>query len=127
MRNDKLRILIVDDNPVFVCNFINLITNVLGARLGLIDKAYKGEEGLSYLNTDYYDFVFVDIDMPGMGGIKMTKIYDRDNYRCDTKIIAISFHKELEYYSQMLSAGACKYLAKDEIDFDSISRIFENH
>jgi DNA-binding NarL/FixJ family response regulator len=127
MRKDKLRILIVDDNPVFVSNFTNLIKDILGDRLMLIDKADCGEEGLLYLNMNRYDFVFADIDMPGIGGISMTKNFDRDNYRSGTKIIAISFHNELEYFSQMLSAGASKYLAKDEIDFNSVSRIFENH
>jgi two-component system, NarL family, response regulator DegU len=125
MQKQYLKILIIDDNPTFVHNFSNLIQNVLVNRIENIDTAFSGEEGLTCLINSTYDFAFVDIDMSDISGIEMTKMFNSENYRKPTKIIAISFHNEMEYVAQMISAGASSYLVKDEINFDSISRLFE--
>jgi YesN/AraC family two-component response regulator len=124
--SNYIKVLIVDDNIVFVNNFKNLIENVGGDRIKFIDTAFSGEEGLSFLSSTIYDFVFADIDMPGLGGIEMVRIFDHENFRKNTKVIAISFHNEIGYYEQMLSAGAIKYLEKDKINFESIAELFES-
>jgi len=124
MSQHLIKILIVDDNPSFVSNFSNLIKNVVGDKLESLDLAYSGEEGLAFLSSDTYDFIFVDIDMPGIGGIEMTRIFDKENYRKTTRIVAISFHNEFEYYTQMIMAGATNFLVKDEIDFNSLTKLF---
>ena len=122
--NNKLRILIVDDSQVFINSFIKLIRDAINYKIDMIDYANTGEEGLLKLDAELYDYVFVDIDMPGITGLEMTKIFNMENYREKTKVIAVSFHNEFEYLKQMLEAGASKYLVKDQIDYDSVSKIF---
>ncbi len=122
--NNKLRILIVDDSQVFINSFIKLIRDAINDKIEMIDYANTGEEGLLKLDAELYDYVFVDIDMPGITGLEMTKIFNMENYREKTKVIAVSFHNEFEYLKQMLEAGASKYLVKDQIDYDSVSKIF---
>ncbi len=121
---NKYRILIVDDSQVFINSFIKLIRDAINDKIEMIDYANTGEEGLLKLDAELYDYVFVDIDMPGITGLEMTKIFNMENYREKTKVIAVSFHNEFEYLKQMLEAGASKYLVKDQIDYDSVSKIF---
>ena len=122
--NNKFRILIVDDSQVFINSFIKLIRDAINDKIEMIDYANTGEEGLLKLDAELFDYVFVDIDMPGITGLEMTKIFNMENYREKTKVIAVSFHNEFEYLKQMLEAGASKYLVKDQIDYDSVSKIF---
>lgn len=122
--DNKYRILIVDDNQVFINSFIKLINTAIQEKVELIDYANSGEEGLEKLNLYNYDYIFVDIDMPGINGLEMAKIFTMENYRQKAKVIAVSFHNEFEYLKQMLEAGASKYLVKDQIDYDSVSKIF---
>jgi YesN/AraC family two-component response regulator len=122
---EKYNILIVDDSQVFINSFTRLIRDAVSDCIENISYAHSGEEGLLKLNEEIFDYVFVDIDMPGIDGLNMTKLFNMDNYRQKTKVIAVSFHNEFEYLKQMLEAGASKYLVKDQIDYDTIIKIFK--
>ena len=117
-------ILIVDDNPRFVDVLETLIRDVAGGAINSIDKAYNGIEGLSLIRLKLYDFIFMDIQMPLLNGIQVTRIADREFFRHGLNIIAISYHCEEEYLSEMIKAGAKKFLSKDQISHDTISEIF---
>lgn len=116
-------ILIVDDNPVFVDALEALIVDVAGSSVSLIDKAYNGTDGLNLIHSNFYQYIFIDINMPRLSGIEVTRRVDWELYRREHIIIAISFHTEEEYMAEMLKAGAKHYLSKDKIDHDSISAI----
>lgn len=122
MFNHKIKILIADDNNDFIDAFKYQLVDYLGKNVDVIDTAENGIDALEKINTHYYDYVFMDINMPVMDGIKATKsatIYRRDIY-----IIAISFHKEIQYIEQMIKAGARNYLLKEEIDEHNLEKIF---
>jgi len=116
-------ILIVDDNVHFVEALETLILDVVGDMVGVIDKAYNGIDGLALIRANPYQFIFMDVNIPGINGIQVTRIADWELYRYGLNIIAISFHSEKEYMAEMLSAGAKRYLSKDQINHDSISEI----
>ena len=123
--NKMLKILIVDDNPRFIQALKSTIEEVLSTIQIRIDAAYTGEEGLAQVKKENYDFIFMDINMPGIGGISAIKQVDRDYYRTKTKIIAVSFHNEIEFVQQVLSAGARKYFVKDELDYQTLEELFK--
>jgi DNA-binding NarL/FixJ family response regulator len=118
----KYSILIVDDNPVFVRALKDLIEDHLAERLKFIDISLSGMEGMKKIKEKRYDYIFMDIDMPDMNGIQITKMIDREVSRL--KIIAVSFHKEMDYIQGMLSAGARNYITKDSLNAESLARIF---
>lgn len=120
-----LKILIVDDNPQFIKALESTIEEVLGKQQCTIDTAHTGENGLKKIEHKIYDLIFMDINMPGMGGIAAIQQADRYYYRNNSMIIAISFHKELEFVHQVLSAGARHYLVKDEIDIFTLEQILQ--
>jgi CheY-like chemotaxis protein len=76
------------------------------------------------LRDNTFHFVFIDIDMPGIDGISATRFAAFEYNKPDVQIIAISFHTEQTFRTQMLRAGATKYLAKDEIEADQLAEIF---
>ncbi len=66
------------------------------------------------------DLVFMDIDMPGMGGIEATR---RAVERWPgLRVVALSMHDQAEFYAPMIAAGAVDFLMKDA-DFDEVVRV----
>jgi len=68
LSNSGLRILIVDDSKIN--------RRVLGAfskkHSSSIEEADTGEEAISLTEEKYFDVIFMDINMPGMGGMAAT-------------------------------------------------------
>ncbi len=118
-------ILIVDDNHCFVDALEALIVDVAGGAIKRIDKAYNGVDGLHLIRANRYQFIFMDINLPGMNGAEVTRKADRELFLRGLNIIAISYHTEFEFMKEMLEAGARRYLSKDQINHDTISEIFD--
>jgi CheY-like chemotaxis protein len=126
MTLNQYRILIVDDNPAFIKAFEILIRTVLASKLELIDIANNGIEALEKVNSNSYDFIFMDVNMPQMDGIMATKLINREFNRF-TKIIAISFNSDFQTVSDMLHSGARGYINKANITYDEVVKIFEQN
>ena len=116
----KLKILIVDDNPHFISALRYMITDLFEERVDNISEAHDGAECLSILKNKIYDLVFMDINMPGKGGVEATREATR-MYR-NLIVIAVSFHSEMKYIIEMIEAGARTYLIKDEICKESLQK-----
>ena len=116
----KLKILIVDDNPHFISALRYMITDLFEERVDSISEAHDGAECLSILRNKVYDLVFMDINMPGKGGVEATREATR-MYR-NLIVIAVSFHSEMKYIIEMIEAGARTYLIKDEICKESLQK-----
>jgi len=123
IQNKQHKVLLVDDNQQFIDALRFQIVELLGDRVAVIDSAYDGEQALKAIEAKRYDYIFMDISMPQMDGIEATRIATRSNR--DIKIIALSFHKEFEYLQLMLEAGARFYIRKDEVDADTLQKVFE--
>ncbi|KAF5044579.1 Response regulator UvrY [anaerobic digester metagenome] len=123
IQNKQYKVLLVDDNQQFIDALRFQIVELLGDRVAVIDSAYDGEQALKAIEAKRYDYIFMDISMPQMDGIEATRIATRSNR--DIKIIALSFHKEFEYLQLMLEAGARFYIRKDEVDADTLRKVFE--
>lgn len=124
MNIDPFRVLIIDDNPVFVQSLKSLIVDVAGLQVSEIMIAYNGEDGLELMRDHSFDYVFMDINMPKIDGIEATRFAKFEYEKPEMKIIGISFNSEHQYKSQMMQAGADCFLAKDEIDADRLFKIF---
>ena len=102
------RVLIVDDDPVnrmVVAHMVDL--------LGWDDVAVEsGFEALALLETERFDLIFMDCQMPGMDGLETTRRI-RGNADCgDTTIVALTAHAMLGDRERCLAAGANDYLTK---------------
>lgn len=119
----KLNILLVDDNMHFLQALKYMVEESSIERIDKIYQANNGLEALNILKKQHIDVVFMDIEMPEMNGIEATRKATELN-RFLT-IIALSFHQEMEYVMQMLEAGARNYIIKEDINVNTIKRVFD--
>jgi len=116
----KMNILLVDDNKHFIEALRFMIQEHFADRVTEIFIAYNGVECMEILHKQSIDIIFMDKEMPIMNGTETTKKVV-DMYR-DIKIIAVSFHSELQDITQMLEAGARNYIIKEEITPEIIEK-----
>lgn len=98
-----MRALIVDDEPPAR----TLIREYLdeGARIELIGECGNGREAIETINDEVPDLVFLDVQMPGLGGFKVLE-------RIDVLPHIIFSTAYDEYAIEAFDAGAVDYLLK---------------
>ncbi|MGL4880785.1 MAG: response regulator [Waterburya sp.] len=103
-----IRILIVDDQ-----NFTRqALQAILEAEVDfqVVGKATNGNEALKYLEQRPVDIILVDLEMPEMSGLTVTKILGQRFP--DTKVIILSSHDDQDSINAAVEAGARGYLLK---------------
>ncbi|MGL5793539.1 MAG: response regulator [Waterburya sp.] len=103
-----IRILIVDDQ-----NFTRqALQAILEAEVDfqVVGKATNGNEALKYLEQRPIDITLVDLEMPEMSGLTVTKILG-ERFP-DTKVIILSSHDDQDSINAAVEAGARGYLLK---------------
>ncbi|HEY93763.1 MAG TPA: response regulator transcription factor [Dehalococcoidia bacterium] len=104
---ETIRILLVDDHSV--------VRSGLGQMLGLeedikvVGEASNSEEALKIIDLVSPDIILMDIKMPGMDGVRLTKEIKEKLPSCN--IIMFTLHGD--YLTQAVEAGATGYLLKD--------------
>ena len=118
------RVLIVDDNLTFAKSLSMLVKSILGNRLSELVLATNGQEAVNKaFNENGFDVIFMDVNMPQMNGVTATQLINRSMYR-QTRIIAVSFQKDMKTVTQMIQAGAENFLYKDNLTVESIEKVF---
>ncbi len=115
MGNFSKRILVVDDDQGILDSFEVL----LGDRYDLI-KADNGYQALRVLEDDPPRLMFLDIKMPGLGGLDILKRIQGDRKRVEVVIITATNQEETEEEARDL--GAIDYLKKP-LDIHEVERI----
>ncbi|MFT3737991.1 MAG: response regulator transcription factor [Breznakibacter sp.] len=119
----NVKVLLVDDNKNFIKAFKHLILSVFSERISVIDEAYNGSEAIDLIESKHaYDIVFLDIDMPGKNGYEVARYINR--HYPYVKIVAVSWHEELEVFTKMFSAGAYSFIVKDKLNLTLIEKAF---
>lgn len=104
-----IHVLIVDDHKMVIDGMKLLLQN--HSEIKVIDSALNGEEGIEKLKVQKPDVVLLDINMPGKNGIDTCK--EMLKIAPDTKVVAISMHKESSLIKLMLKNGAKGYVLKN--------------
>ena len=106
--SNPVRVVLVDDHRLFRDGLRQLLSS--DERFRVVGEAASGE-GFLELEADRADVVFMDIDMPGMGGVEATR-RALEGWP-ELKVIALSMHGEQEFYMPMIEAGAKGFLLKN--------------
>ena len=124
--NKKLNILIADDNKNFVEAFRFLLNNIEeNVNIHEVYTAYNSEECMNVIYNHPVNIVFMDIDMPDANGdVTTKKIIDFNRY---IKVIAVSFHNEIEYVKKMIKAGAINYITKENLSMTAIAHAIKSN
>jgi len=102
---EKLRVLIVDDEPLA----LDYMERLLGAvdDIVIIARCRSGREALAELQRQAIDLMFLDIQMPGLNGLDVVK-------RCQSDVMpAVVFATAYDEYAvRAFEANAVDYLLK---------------
>lgn len=106
---NKIKLLIVDDHTMFLQGIISLLEQE--ANIAIVDKAINGIEALEIVKKGVVDFIILDISMPEMDGIELSKIL-RKQYP-NVKILIVSTHSNVMIVSRLIRIGVNGYLLKN--------------
>jgi DNA-binding NarL/FixJ family response regulator len=106
-----MNILIADDHSV-VREGLKQILKELGIS-EMIEEAKDGNEALNKIKSGEFDFVTLDISMPGMSGLDILEALKAVNIKIN--ILILSVHPQRQYAVRALRLGASGYLSKNSI------------
>jgi DNA-binding NarL/FixJ family response regulator len=100
--------LIVEDDPLFR----QILKEILASRFPSISirEATHGIEALQKLDMNGLDLVFMDIKLPGMNGLEVTKRIKQSHPRIP--VIILTNHDTPEYRKAAFECGADYFISK---------------
>lgn len=104
-----MRVLIVDDHPVTREGLRMAFEGY--DEVEVVGEAANGEEAIESAAGLLPDIVFMDVRMPGIGGIEATKAIHE--HSPDTKVILFTVDESRASISEAIQAGVSGYLLKD--------------
>lgn len=109
VRQQLKTVVVVDDHDLIRVGICRLLTDV--PDITVVGQAGSGEEAISLVKDLSPDIVFMDIRMPGIGGLEATRrILARQP---ETKVIVVSAFNDDVYPATLLKAGAYGYITKN--------------
>lgn len=116
---EKIKILLVDDHYIITDGLAAMLSQI--KEYEIVGEARDGIEALEKVKELKPDFLIVDISMPKMNGIELTKKLREKN--STIKILVLTQHEKSEYIFQMLKSGADGYLLKNSNKNELITAI----
>lgn len=109
MSNDKIRIIVIDDQAVVRQGFVSLINTV--PDMAVVAEGTNGQQAVELYREHQPDIVLMDLRMPVMGGVEAIKAIKRE-FPAARLIVLTTFDGDEDIY-RSLQAGAQGYLLKD--------------
>jgi len=104
-----MRVMIVDDHPITRSGLRTALAD--SDEIEIVAEASTGEEAIDIVADVKPEVVFMDVRMPGMGGLEATKIIREVNP--DTKVILFNVEESRSAIADAIAAGVSGYLLKD--------------
>lgn len=108
MQKSDYSILIVDDTDII----LELLQLQLENESYKITTASSGKEALDILNTNGFDLILLDIEMPEMSGIDLLKLIRSNENTCNIPIFMLTAQNDTSSVKVCLDLGANDYLLK---------------
>jgi CheY-like chemotaxis protein len=102
------KILIVEDNPTNR-RLIEMVLRGIGAHLL---TAEDGEQGLEVARREKPDLILMDLQLPGISGVEVTRILKSDQQTSSICIVALTGHDLPEERDAAIQAGCSGYIIK---------------
>jgi DNA-binding NarL/FixJ family response regulator len=104
-----MRVLIVDDHPVTRDGLRSALST--SDEVKIVGEASTGEEAIQAVRELAPEIVFMDVRMPGMGGLEATR--EIRHISPDTKVILFTVEESRAAIADAIRAGVSGYLLKD--------------
>ncbi|MFQ5848410.1 MAG: response regulator [Candidatus Methylomirabilales bacterium] len=110
-------ILVVEDNPMN----LELARDVLEARGYRVRGTASAAEALDVLKDTLPDLILMDVQLPGLDGLELTRTLKQDPRTRDIIVLALTAHAMKGDRERILRAGCSGYIAKP-IDIQVLCR-----
>jgi signal transduction histidine kinase/CheY-like chemotaxis protein len=107
-RSKRNRVLVVEDNP----SNLDLARMVLEGSGFAVDTATTGQEGLEKARHLRPDLILLDMQLPGVDGLAVTRQLKADPATAKIKVVALTANALKGAEEQALAAGCSGYIAK---------------
>lgn len=110
MKNDKIKIVVVDDNK----DFCEILSEYLGKQsdMEVIGLAHNGMEACKVIKEKQPDLVILDVIMPQLDGIGVLERMNSENLKKTPVFIMLSAVGQDKITDRALSLGAAYYMIK---------------
>ena len=102
------KFLVVDDHAAFRQTIRAFLPE------GVITECDNGPEALACYEKDRPDWVLMDIEMPGMDGLTVTRIL-KQRFP-EARVLIVTNHPGEDVRAVAVAVGACGLLAKESLD-----------
>jgi two-component system cell cycle response regulator DivK len=102
------KILLVEDNPVNR----RLAMFLLRSQGYQVAEATSAKEALEFLQTDHPDLIVMDIQLPGMDGLEVTRKLKEQAGTADIPVVAVTSYAMKGDREKALAAGCVGYVTK---------------
>ncbi|MFI9604654.1 response regulator [Streptomyces sp. NPDC004069] len=116
-----IRVLLVDDQPLLRSGFRALLD--LEDGIEVVAEAGDGQEGLALVREHLPDIALVDIRMPVLDGIEVTRRVAADPALSGVHVVILTNYGLDEYVFDALRAGAAGFLVKDIVPEDFLHAV----
>lgn len=107
MEKEKLKIVVVDDEPIIRIDIKNMLTN---ADYQIVGEGSNGFDAIELSKKFYPDVILMDIKMDDMDGLSAARIIAEE---CpDTAIIMLTAYSKIEYIDKAKETKISSYLLK---------------
>jgi len=106
---NRIELVIVDDHPLFRRGIRWSLEHE--ADLVVVGEAGDGPSAVQQIETTSPDVVLIDINMPQMSGLEVTRIVKRRQPQ--TGVIILTMHEDDEQLFHAIRVGAAAYATKD--------------
>ncbi|MFE8598081.1 response regulator [Archangium violaceum] len=117
----RLRVLLVDDSPIARATESALV-KALGHS---VDEAQDGEEGYLKAQSQQYDLILSDVQMPRLDGFSLTRRLKSTVGLSRIPVIILSSLASPEDRRRGAEAGADAYLVKGELGVESLAQTID--
>ena len=117
----RLRVLLVDDSPIARATESALV-KALGHS---VDEAQDGEEGFQRAQSQQYDLILSDVQMPRLDGFSLTRRLKSTAGLARIPVIILSSLASPEDRRRGAEAGADAYLVKGELGVESLAQTID--
>ena len=106
---NKVKILIADDHPLFRKGLKDLLEET--SCDFLVTEAENGAQALAMMKKQVFDVAVFDIDMPVMNGLDAAQ--ECKKLKMDTKIIILTMYKDEHLFNRAIDTGVMGYVLKE--------------
>jgi DNA-binding NarL/FixJ family response regulator len=121
MGNDRVRVVIADDQRLFAEALEAILTT--DGRIAVVGRAANGEEAVALARHDRPDVVLMDIAMPVLDGIAATEAIASEAPQ--TRVVVLTGSEAPDDITRARAAGATGYVTKDQVASDLVRAILD--